>query len=202
MILPPCDHAPGCWLDGGHDAGVVEAGLELHLQFNVALLTGQLPQDRTMRGIGVVFHRHEIRQGERTRLGLESRLKDIGVFNVGLRGMVLVTGPEMEMTPSVNVQQGRKDTGGFQMGEAAPIEGTVPSDEGTGLQVANQPVLLEPLVVLCHLAYRLHLDYRLSSALTWATTLCAVIPNCWDRISAGALAPKLHMPTTAPSNPT
>ena len=97
-------------------------------------------------------HRHEVGDLGNSILGEESREQHVRVRNVQL----LLSGPtedgsDLEPAPSPVVEYRGENGWGVEVRETHEVDRTVHTDEGDGVEVANDPVILNRLV--CHRPY-------------------------------------------------
>ena len=124
---------------GDHRA-VVHSHHQLHPHRHGAPAADDLAdQDRRALALGhAVDHRH------RAVGGLEVRLEDQGAVAVpAARGSAAVAGGQAEPAVLGAAQQGREAGGRVEAGQAEPVDGAAARDQGRGLAVADQRVVLD-----------------------------------------------------------
>ena len=138
------DRDPGVVLEPAHpgdDRAVVEAEHELHPHRHAPLEPLDDPDD-----VGsVAARRHEVGHADAAVLGVEVELVHERVLAVAaLDALDLAVGREQPAAVALVPEQGGEARARVEAREAEPVDRAVAPDERRGLQVADQPVVLDP----------------------------------------------------------
>ena len=106
------------------------------------------PPEDAPRGGVVAGDGHEVGERHHALRQDETRLQDVRVGDISNGGFKTGRGSYRKAAAFPGIQNRRENGWRFQIGEAAPVDGTVSPDKGAGLQIADNPVFLE-LLILC-----------------------------------------------------
>ena len=131
-----------------------------------------------------------------TPSGLKKRVIKIAVsgkYSCRLDVIVPVR-PDAEVSAAVMVEQGREDARGVKTRTAEPIDGSVGTDQGSCLQVADQAMVTNVWVAIHRNILSSQSGFRLP--LLWTIGLLAVLVDCDPRTHATrALFAKSSLPS-------
>ena len=132
-----------CALDRPHprnDRAVVEAQSELHAHLDATTHTLDDPDEVRVR----LTWRHEVDQPDDTVIRLELGLEDERVASVLPADRAeLACGLDRPVAVFGVAEERREDGAGVESRHAEPVDGTVSADQRGGLEIADEPVILD-----------------------------------------------------------
>ena len=84
---------------------------------------------------------HEVRQLGDSRICLEGGLQDVGVRQVSPLGLTHPDRGNREITAFLPIHESTEDGGAIESWQAAPVHRAGSRDEGTGVHVADKPIV-------------------------------------------------------------
>ena len=130
-------------------SGVVKSGIAIDLKIHLATDAASSSHDlMSVFGCAVTVGNHEIDDfADPVRIH-ETRQKNAGLWKIHLLPNRRFHWSDSKKSSMVLVQKRREDTWGIELGKAAPVDGTVLSNQGYSVEIADDAVVFNGFVVL------------------------------------------------------
>jgi hypothetical protein len=98
--------------------------------------------------VDVSLQGHEVGHRQDGALHCKAGLQDIASLDIFLVAAAPARGTDPEKTSAPGIKNGPENAGTVHPGQAAPVDGPVPGDQGDAIQIADDAVIGNGLVIL------------------------------------------------------